>query len=50
MRKVFEPEREEITGDWRKLHSEELNGLLFSPNIVLGSEVKENVMSRRCDL
>jgi hypothetical protein len=24
------PKREEVTGDWRKLHSEELNDLYFS--------------------
>jgi hypothetical protein len=28
------PEREEVTGDWRKLHSEELHGLCYSPNAI----------------
>jgi hypothetical protein len=27
LRKVFGPRRDEITGKWRKLHNEELNGL-----------------------
>jgi hypothetical protein len=29
LRKIFGPERDEVTGDWRKLHSEELRGLYF---------------------
>ena len=33
MRK-FGPKRDEVTGDWRKLHNEELNDLYSSPNIV----------------
>ena len=33
LRRTFGPKRDEITGEWRKLH-EELNVLYFSPNIV----------------
>jgi len=32
LRRILEPERDEVTGKWRKLHSEELNDLFSSPN------------------
>jgi len=31
---VFVPKRDEVTGEWRKLHNEELNDLYCSPNII----------------
>jgi len=34
LRKVFGPKRDEVTGEWSKLHNEELNDLYSSPNIV----------------
>jgi hypothetical protein len=30
----FGPKRNEVTGEWRKLHNEELNDLYFSPNTI----------------
>jgi hypothetical protein len=33
LRRIFEPKRDEVTGEWRKLHSEELHILYSSPNI-----------------
>ena len=33
-RSIFGPKRVEVTGEWRKLHKEELNDLYSSPNIV----------------
>ena len=34
LRRIFGPRRDEVTGDWRRLHNEELNDLYTSPNIV----------------
>jgi len=34
LRRIFGSKRDEITGEWRKLHNEELNDLYSSPNIV----------------
>jgi hypothetical protein len=32
--RLFGPKRDEVTGEWRKLHNEELNDLYVLPNIV----------------
>ena len=34
LRRIFGPRRDEVTGDWRRLHNEELNDLYSSPNMV----------------
>jgi hypothetical protein len=34
LRRIFEPKRDEGTGEWIKLHIDELNDLCCSPNIV----------------
>jgi len=33
LRRIFGSKRGEVTGEWRKLHNEERNGLYCSPNI-----------------
>jgi len=34
LRGILGPKRDEVTGEWRKLHNEELNDLYCSPNLV----------------
>jgi len=34
LRRIFGRRRDEVTGEWRKLHNVELNDLYWSPNIV----------------
>jgi hypothetical protein len=34
LRRIFGPRRDKVTGDWIKLHNEELNDLYCSPNIL----------------
>jgi len=34
LRRMFGPRRDEVTGEWMRLHNEELNDLYSSPNIV----------------
>ena len=40
LRKILGPKRDEVTGEWRKLHNKELSDLWSSPNIV-GVKIKK---------
>jgi len=40
--RIFGPRRDEVTGEWRRLHNEELNDLYSSPNILL--VIKSRIM------
>lgn len=40
LRKLFGPERDEATGDWKKSHSEKLRDPYSSPNITLGIKLR----------
>ena len=42
LRKIFGPKRDEVIGEWRKLHNEELRDLYSLPNIV--RVVKSRIM------
>jgi hypothetical protein len=33
-KKIFRPKRDEVTGEWRKLHNKELRDLYSSPSII----------------
>jgi len=43
-RNIFWPRRDEITGNWRKLHDEDLHGLYYLPNNIW--VIKSRIMSR----
>jgi hypothetical protein len=43
LRRIFGPKRNEVMGEWRKLHSEELHNLYSSPNII--RQIKARRMS-----
>jgi hypothetical protein len=34
MRRIFGPKKDEVTGEWRRLHNKKLYTLYFSPNII----------------
>jgi hypothetical protein len=34
LRRIFGPKRDAVTGEWRRVHNEELNDLYSSPNII----------------
>jgi hypothetical protein len=34
LRKIFGPKRDEVTGEWKKLHNEEIHIFYSSPNII----------------
>jgi hypothetical protein len=42
LRIIFGPKRDKVTGEWRKLHNEELHILYTSPNII--RQIKSRIM------
>ena len=48
LRRIFDPKRDEVRGEWRKLHNEELNDLHCSPDIVRVIKIKKNEMGGAC--
>jgi hypothetical protein len=43
LRRIFGPKTDEVTGQWRKLHNEELNDMYYSPN-----KIEKNVVGGAC--
>jgi hypothetical protein len=48
LRRIFGPNRDEVTGEWRKLHNEELNDLYCSPNNVRVMKSRMNERGGAC--
>jgi hypothetical protein len=46
LRRIFGPKMDEVTGEWRKLHNEELHNLYSSPDII--RQVKANEVGGAC--
>jgi hypothetical protein len=48
--RVFETKREDVAGDWRRLHKEELHNLYMSAYVVraIKSSISANSMSSHC--
>jgi hypothetical protein len=44
LRRIFGAQRDEVTGEWRKLHNEELNDFYYS----WGDQIKKSDRSRAC--
>jgi hypothetical protein len=40
LRRIFGPKRDEVTGEWRRLHNKELYALYSPPNVI---EMREEV-------
>jgi hypothetical protein len=40
LRRIFGPKRDEVTGEWRKLHDKELQDVYCSPNIIRGLKLR----------
>jgi len=48
LRKILWVKREEVTGDWRRLHNEKLHDLHSTPHIQSYNQIKKNEMGRAC--
>jgi hypothetical protein len=46
LRRIFGPKRDDVMGEWRKLHNEELHNLYSSPDII--RQVKANEVGGTC--
>jgi hypothetical protein len=46
LRRIFGPQRDEVTGDWRKVHNDELHILYSLPNIIRNDQIKEDETGR----
>jgi hypothetical protein len=48
LKRIFGPERDEVVGEWGKVHNEELNDLYASSNIFSGDQMEKNKGGAAC--
>ena len=48
LRRIFGPRRDKVTGEWRRLHNEEINDLYSSHNSVTGDKIEKNGLGCAC--
>jgi hypothetical protein len=48
LRRILGSMRGEVTGEWRKLHNEEPNGLFSSPNVFSGDKIEKSEKGGVC--
>ena len=48
LRRAFGPNRDEVTGEWRKLHNEELSDLLLLTEYCAGGKIEKNELGGAC--
>jgi hypothetical protein len=46
--RIFEPKRDEVPGELRKLHNKKFNCLYSSPNIIRVKKIEKNEMGGAC--
>jgi hypothetical protein len=48
LKRIFRSKKDEITGEWRRLHKEGLYALYSSSNTFASDQIKTNEMDRAC--
>ena len=48
LREIFGPRRDEVTGEWRRLHKDELYDLYCSTNVIRVIRIEKNEMGGAC--
>ena len=48
LRRIFGPRSDEVTGEWRRLHNEELNDFVLLTQYCAGDKMEKNEMGWAC--
>jgi hypothetical protein len=48
LRGIFGPKGDEVTGEWRKCHNEEIHNLIFLTQYCAGDEIEKNEIGGVC--